>query len=160
MTREEAESLLDEYLDKHETMIDYTSRDDYIIWTQEAEDKATSEFMQLKDKLIELICGSEDVEAVSKLAVLDLVADYDLSMGQVVKGIHALPPVSVKQKIGHWIFNRLVTSILFNENLIEYKCSECGRRIRCTESELVNYPYCHCGAKMEAEESDEKGEKE
>jgi len=33
-------------------------------------------------------------DAVSRQAVLELVADYDLSMGQVVKGIHALPPVT------------------------------------------------------------------
>ena len=33
------------------------------------------------------------VDAVSRQAVLELIADYDLSMGQVVRGIHALPPV-------------------------------------------------------------------
>lgn len=33
-------------------------------------------------------------DAISRQAVLELVADYDLSMGQVVKGIHALPPVT------------------------------------------------------------------
>lgn len=38
-------------------------------------------------------------DAVSRQAVLDLVADYDLSMGQVVKGIHALLPVTPQPKI-------------------------------------------------------------
>lgn len=33
-------------------------------------------------------------DAISRQAVLELVANYDLSMGQVVKGIHALPPVT------------------------------------------------------------------
>ena len=57
MTREESENLLDEYLDKHETMREYERREDYIVWTQAAEDNATSEYMQLRNKLIELICG-------------------------------------------------------------------------------------------------------
>ena len=35
-----------------------------------------------------------------------------------------------------------------------YRCSLCGREIRpWDETELKNYPYCHCGARMtEAEE--------
>lgn len=33
-------------------------------------------------------------DAISREEVLKLVANYDLSMGQVVKGIHALPPVT------------------------------------------------------------------
>lgn len=36
-------------------------------------------------------------DAVSRTAVIDLVADYDLHMGQVVKGIYALPSVTPKQ---------------------------------------------------------------
>ena len=37
------------------------------------------------------------VDAVSRQAVLDLIADYDLSMEQVVKGIHALPTVTPQE---------------------------------------------------------------
>jgi hypothetical protein len=33
---------------------------------------------------------------ISRQAVLELIADENLSMGQVVKGIHALPPVTLK----------------------------------------------------------------
>ncbi len=40
----------------------------------------------------------KDNDLISRDAVLDLVADYDLSMGQVVKGIHALPSVSLQPK--------------------------------------------------------------
>ena len=65
MTREEAENLLDEYLDKYETMTDYIMREDYTVWTQVAEDKAMLEYMQLRDKLIELICGQ--VESAGKV---------------------------------------------------------------------------------------------
>ena len=34
---------------------------------------------------------------VSRQAVLELIADYDLSMGQVVRGIHALPSVTPQE---------------------------------------------------------------
>ena len=64
-----------------------------------------------------------------------------------------LPPVTPQPKIGHWILKRTFPTKLYDEYLKEYKCSECYRGIRCTESQLVNYPYCHCGAKMaESEE--------
>lgn len=60
-------------------------------------------------------------------------------------------------KTGHWMLKRTFPTNLYDENLNEYKCSECYREIRCTESQLVNYPYCHCGAKMiEPQESEDK----
>lgn len=59
MTREEAEDLLDEYREKYEIMKDYVRREDYLVWTQGAEDNARSEYEQLRDKLIGLICGAE-----------------------------------------------------------------------------------------------------
>ena len=37
------------------------------------------------------------VDAVSRQEVLELIADYDLSMGQVVRGIHALPSVTLQE---------------------------------------------------------------
>lgn len=44
------------------------------------------------------------VDAVSRQEVLYLIADNDLSMGQVVRGIHALPPVTPQEpRKGHWI---------------------------------------------------------
>lgn len=48
------------YLDKYETMMDYIRRDDYIVWTQAAEDNAVSEYTQLEEKLIKLIYGAEN----------------------------------------------------------------------------------------------------
>lgn len=48
-------------------------------------------------------------DAISRDAVLDLIADYDLSMGQVVKCIHNLPPVKLvrntitKEEAIQWI---------------------------------------------------------
>lgn len=54
-----------------------------------------------------------------------------------------------QQKTGHWITQMIFQTKLYDEPLREYECSECGRRIRCTKSQLVNYSFCHCGAKME-----------
>ena len=36
-------------------------------------------------------------DCISRQAVLELIADYDLSMGQVVKGIHDLPSVTPQE---------------------------------------------------------------
>lgn len=40
-------------------------------------------------------------DAISRQEVLYLIADHDLSMGQVVKGIHALSSVTPQPKMGH-----------------------------------------------------------
>lgn len=69
-----------------------------------------------------------------------------------VEDVMALKSVNPEPKTGHWIIKRTFPTKLYDEYLNEYKCSECYREIRCTESQLVNYPYCHCGAKMESEE--------
>jgi hypothetical protein len=52
------------------------------------------------DMVIQALEQSSCEDAISRQSVLELVGDYDLSMGQVVKGIHALPPVAPQQKIG------------------------------------------------------------
>ena len=41
------------------------------------------------------------VDCISRQAVLELIADYDLSMGQVVKSIYALPSVTPQKP--RWI---------------------------------------------------------
>ena len=74
-----------------------------------------------------------------------MIADYNLSMGQVVKGIHALPPVT--QKSGKWIgVNPMVDTLM---------CSECGENIISAD---FKSNYCpNCGAKMvEPQESEDK----
>ena len=90
------------------------------------------------------------VDAVSRQAVLDLIADYDLSMGQVVKGIHALPPVTPQEpKKGHWIIPKGDVKP-FGDDTIQ--CDMCGffTDVDC------NYNFCpNCGAKMvEPQESE------
>lgn len=51
---------------------------------------------------------------------------------------------------GHWIREKSI----HGWDGYSYQCSECGRSIH-LDSEVENlndYPYCHCGAKMENEE--------
>lgn len=89
-----------------------------------------------------------EADAISRQAVLDLVADYDLSMGQVVRGIHALAPVTPKQKMGRLIKVVTEADYLGNETY-HYECSECGFK-----SFFGTERYCpNCGAKMEVEEN-------
>ena len=89
------------------------------------------------------------VDAVSRQAVLYLIADDDLSMGQVVRGIHALPSVTPQEpKTGHWMANAPQYDMLNPQ----YICSECGN------AHTRTTPYCEmCGAKMvEPQESEDK----
>lgn len=53
--------------------------------------------------------------------------------------------VCEEPKTGHWIH-----SIYSEEGKDVYKCSECGRTVNkdWTEDMQLDYPYCHCGAKM------------
>lgn len=39
--------------------------------------------------------------AISRQSVLELLSNYDLSMGQIVKGIYDLQPVTPQPKIGY-----------------------------------------------------------
>lgn len=97
-------------------------------------------------------------DLISRQAVLDLIADYDLSMGQVVKGIHNLPsatpqPKTGQQKTGHWLsqseyckMNNLIPSGLG----CYFWCSECNCGIDYKYFHLADYNYCpKCGIKMQ-----------
>lgn len=55
-------------------------------------------------------------------------------------------------KQGHWIHSEDNRDPRDNF----YYCSECGRIINiiCGDK-LSNYPYCHCGARMDGEENDD-----
>ncbi len=66
--------------------------------------------------------------------VLDLLAD-----------IKNAPSATPQQKMGNWIESKGYDDI---DHF--YVCSECGRYINLNHgSKLSDYPYCHCGAKME-----------
>lgn len=103
-------------------------------------------------------------DCISRQAVIDTILESqssfknDFASGFFIDKIRDLPSVTPKEKTGHWIVGRVFPTKVGDENLIEYHCSECDRAIRCTESQLVNYPYCHCGARMlEPQESEDNG---
>lgn len=62
----------------------------------------------------------------------------------VTEFVEDLPPITPTRPKGKWEWVQYDS----NPNIGNWHCSECGRIIRCTESQLVNYPYCHCGADM------------
>ena len=96
------------------------------------------------------------VDAVSRQEVLDLIADYDLSMGQVVKGIHALPSVTPQEpKTGYWVG-------IDEEPHEDYECSYCGYVVSTFTANIkphTEYKFCpNCGCRMiELQESEDKG---
>lgn len=49
-----------------------------------------------------------------------------------------------KEKVGHWIRQKSPYG-----DAHTYECSECGRTIYAEDSDLSDFPYCHCGARME-----------
>jgi len=53
----------------------------------------------------------------------------------------------LEEKIGHWIRQKGAYGLADT-----CECSVCGRTIYAgNENDLKDYPYCHCGAKMEGE---------
>ena len=68
----------------------------------------------------------------------------------VIQMIDDAPTVQPERKTGRWI------EMLSTNHT--YKCSECGRLlVNITDGKnkvAKNYPYCHCGAKMEGGEAE------
>lgn len=80
-------------------------------------------------------------DCISRQAVLDLIADYDLSMGQVVEGVHALPSVTPQPKMGWWLA----------KSFHEVYCDNCGFDFDIMTNEFIDkMRYCpNCGIKMQ-----------
>jgi hypothetical protein len=86
-------------------------------------------------------------DAISRKEALYLIGDYDLSMGQVVKGIHALPSVTPKSKTGHWI-------VLSPTDMY---CSECHE----IEHLDTSRRFCaYCGTRMSENPTDSESEEQ
>lgn len=64
---------------------------------------------------------------------------------KVADAMRDLHPVYPKPKTGRWI------TVNKGLKVTSYKCSECGRTVGDDTGYDVtkDYPYCHCGAKME-----------
>ena len=82
-------------------------------------------------------------DTISRQYLLDncVVDKVTMPFVPVIK-IKNAPPVIPRPKMGKWL-------IVDDCERFIAKCSECGR---VEDSRMINnYPYCHCGAKMESE---------
>jgi hypothetical protein len=111
---------------------------------------------EVKDGLEQEPCK----DAVSVASVFEIMGnlmsipyDFDRSItekdvSESMDKIRELPRVTPREPIkGHWVKEESI----FGWDGYSYQCSECGRSIHLdTEMEdLEDYPYCHCGAKMQ-----------
>lgn len=105
----------------------------------ESECKSKHPVKEALDMAIKALEQEPCEDAISRDAAIDLIADYELSMDQVVRGIHALPPVTPQPKTGQWI----------EECILYSRCSECGEHAIIANWSKVLSHYCpNCGAKM------------
>lgn len=75
--------------------------------------------------------------------ICDTIALYGTGArveSEILSIVSKIPPVEVKT--AQWI------PVTVSSGRDSWECSACGRRAR---GKLENLPYCHCGAKMEAE---------
>lgn len=92
---------------------------------------------EILDKAIKVLEQEPCDDAVSRQAVLDIVNNpLNIRLVDIIK---ALPPVTLKEKIGHWVNNHT-------------KCSNCKWGM---EDDVVGspmmlfFPFCpNCGARM------------
>ena len=143
MTREEEAKELFEIF---KSILDAKSQfDAYGIKSTEYNLKVNEKFFDGLEMAIKALEQEPCEDAISRSAAIDLIADFELSMGQVVRGIYALPPVNPQeQKTGYWI--------LTIEDWNKWTCSECGFSERTDIHVTLGYNYCpKCGAKMESE---------
>lgn len=137
MTIEEAIESLKSIIDTYEMLEEKQVNSDVPL---------DGEDIQALDMAISALSAEPCENCISRRAVLELIADYDLSMGQVVKGIHALPSVQPSKK-GEWINTKV--GKLFPSN--DYKCSVCGNildfdGVNCGRGDANFCP--NCGADM------------
>lgn len=77
--------------------------------------------------------------------------DRQMGVNYCINILKEMPPVTPQQRMGRWIRNdnQGVQAV----GCLTYHCSECGREIGSKYhgkiSLLKEYPYCHCGAKMQ-----------
>lgn len=173
MTREEAIKLLRKLRDTIDRNNKYGEAEEMAIQALEQEPSvseipnncemrdATLEERESIDKYIKSISkptgvkfGALDQEpcedVISRDAALkpynDLNDEDTISVWLVRENIKELPPV--KPQTGHWIKMPLIEA----GQTFSHKCSLCGRKILVTDVGLSEFPYCHCGARMESEQ--------
>ena len=87
-------------------------------------------------------------DAINRQSVLDKWENTTLrGRTEFDQVIMMLPSVAPQSKIGHWIRQQTPYGLADT-----CECSLCGRTIYAKDEEdLEDYPYCHCGARMEGE---------
>lgn len=123
------------------------------LWLHNDNEKLNNSKIYQEHKLVlELLHQEPCEDAVSREAALKAIEGKEYKF-QVYEAIEKLPSVTPKQRTGKWIFNdnQGVQAVGY----LTYHCSECEREISSKYhgkiSLLKEYPYCHCGAKMEGE---------
>ena len=100
-------------------------------------------------------------DLISREALKKAIKDSDiihcvtnLWYTDILKEIDNAPTIDPKQ--GEWVKVKeyRMCIAMSGEIATLYKCSECGRMITILPSNLADYPFCHCGAKMKGGEEE------
>lgn len=132
----------------------------------DSKDSITYKFFEMAIQALEqepcedAISRGQAIDAISKLYLDgDRPLSYrvdgnteDILIGkfQAIYAINDLPPITQTRKVGNWIEDKGR-----DKRDRFHHCSECGRTINLIcGATLKDYPYCHCGAKMEVSEDE------
>lgn len=110
--------------------------------------KRDNEIDMLKGN-INRMCVTDDFDELwdmTSFAIRRILNLYEINK----KRVDEKPSVTLDHRIGRWIPVEGVYGVIKGA----YECSECGRTIFLDDGEEAyeDYPFCHCGAKMEVEE--------
>ena len=105
------------------------------------------------DMAIQALKQQSSEDCISREALLnslkgfEILHNHDELRSNLIYGIMNLPSVTPQPKIGRWIEMPLIEA----GQTYSHECSLCGRKILVNDVGLSEFPYCHCGAKMEVE---------
>lgn len=106
-------------------------------------------------RMSEYISRDEAINAIKSLesnmpAKDNYAKGYDAALGRVLIAVREVSPVTDVQSVkrGRWVHD----GSGYDRRDNWYHCSECNRALNliCGEK-LEDYPYCHCGARMEGD---------
>ena len=123
-------------------------------------------------KIIKALEQESCEDAISRVETVQFLANHSNDFedakvkmafkvaSSLINNPHNLPPVTPAQKKGKWIkihTDEKYDFFGYRVKVATYKCSVCGRIIEDIgtyglTNRIENYPYCHCGAKMESKE--------
>lgn len=87
----------------------------------------------------------ELLKEIDDMSILDNLICVEDVFEKIYEHIKELKEDKNNRVIGHWIRQKGIYGLADT-----CECSVCGRTIYAkTEDDLKDYPYCHCGARME-----------